>query len=236
MCTGSGFVVRRQALVDIGGWPLIESGEDFMCSTKLANAGWKTAFIREYVQLGLCPGTMRSHLKQKMRWVESLCPCRWIYADLAQVDSGIEVHKRFGFYIWSTNIAMGMTLSQRVIGVFQALREYAPLTNTLALVLLPVALFPHVDNDFVALSTVCQPYLSIAFLVAYISHKFYDRIIFGHVGLHQLANWQSNEVWCAPCMASPPPCKFPADFANLKTHKSSLLAALPLFFPNRSTT
>ncbi|CAG8981044.1 hypothetical protein HYALB_00008198 [Hymenoscyphus albidus] len=50
MCTGTGYVVRRQALDDIGGWPQVESGEDYMCSTKLSDHGWIVAFIPEKLQ------------------------------------------------------------------------------------------------------------------------------------------------------------------------------------------
>ena len=69
MCTGSGFVVKRSALNDIGGWPLAHAGEDLMCSAALSNAGWKVAFIREDLQLGLAPESLRAHVRQRMRWV-----------------------------------------------------------------------------------------------------------------------------------------------------------------------
>lgn len=69
MCTGSGFVVRRSALAKIGGWPLVEVGEDFMCSSFLSNAGWKTAFIGEDLQFGLGVDSMRAYIKQRTRWV-----------------------------------------------------------------------------------------------------------------------------------------------------------------------
>ena len=69
MCTGSGYVVRRDALDEIGGWPLAETGEDFMCSALLSNAGWKIAFVRENLQSGLAPENIRAVVKQRMRWV-----------------------------------------------------------------------------------------------------------------------------------------------------------------------
>ena len=69
MCTGSGFVARRTALGEIGGWPLLDAGEDVMCSALLINAGWKSAFIRGRVQTGLAPDSLRAHIKQRMRWV-----------------------------------------------------------------------------------------------------------------------------------------------------------------------
>ena len=69
MCTGTGFIVRRSALADIGGWPLVDAGEDFMCSALLCNAGWKVAFVREDLQFGLAPSSLRAQVKQRMRWV-----------------------------------------------------------------------------------------------------------------------------------------------------------------------
>ena len=75
MCTGTGYVVRRKALEAIGGWPLAESGEDFMCSALLGNAGWGVAFVRENLQYGLCPDSLRALIKQRMRWVRLFsCP------------------------------------------------------------------------------------------------------------------------------------------------------------------
>ena len=69
MCTGSGFVVRRTAVEDIGGWPLVEAGEDSMCSAMLGSAGWKTAFVRDELQSGLAPESFAAHVKQLIRWV-----------------------------------------------------------------------------------------------------------------------------------------------------------------------
>ena len=69
MCTGSGYVVRRSSLVEIGGWPLAETGEDFMCSVSLSNAGWKIAFVRDNLQSGLAPENLRAVVKQRTRWV-----------------------------------------------------------------------------------------------------------------------------------------------------------------------
>ena len=68
-CMGSGFIARHTALADIGGWPLIDVGEDFMLSSCFHRAGWKTAYVGEKVQWGLAPESLCTHLKQKKRWV-----------------------------------------------------------------------------------------------------------------------------------------------------------------------
>ena len=74
MCTGTGYMVRRSALAEIGGWPLAETGEDYMCSAVLSNAGWKVAFVKEFLQYGLAPESLRALLKQRMRWVRPTTP------------------------------------------------------------------------------------------------------------------------------------------------------------------
>ena len=76
MCTGTGYVVRRSALEDIGGWPLAEAAEDLMCSSALSNAGWRVGFVGEALQHGLAPESLRAHVKQKQRWV---CHMSWVH-------------------------------------------------------------------------------------------------------------------------------------------------------------
>lgn len=69
MCTGTGYVARRSALESIGGWPLAFTGEDYMLSALLAGHGWEVAFVREPMQVGLAPESLRALLEQRMRWV-----------------------------------------------------------------------------------------------------------------------------------------------------------------------
>ena len=69
MCTGSGFVVKREALAAIGGWPLVDSGEDFIGASVFSYNGWRVAYIREQLQTGLAPTSIRAHIRQRERWV-----------------------------------------------------------------------------------------------------------------------------------------------------------------------
>ena len=69
MCTGSGFIARRTAIDNIGGWPLVEAGEDYMCSALLSSAGWNIVFVRDKLQYGLAPESLYAHVKQQIRWV-----------------------------------------------------------------------------------------------------------------------------------------------------------------------
>lgn len=47
----------------------MEVGEDFMCSSFLSNAGWKIAYIGEFLQFGLVVDSMKAYVKQRTRWV-----------------------------------------------------------------------------------------------------------------------------------------------------------------------
>ncbi|RYP26932.1 hypothetical protein DL768_011493 [Monosporascus sp. mg162] len=71
-CFGMGYIVRRAALEDIGGYPQVNFGEDVFCSHVLYGHGWGVAFLRENLQTGLAAGNFQAVLKQHMRWLPSL--------------------------------------------------------------------------------------------------------------------------------------------------------------------
>jgi cellulose synthase/poly-beta-1,6-N-acetylglucosamine synthase-like glycosyltransferase len=68
-CTGSGWVIRRQALNEIGGFPVASLTEDLFTSTLLLAAGWKTGYVAEALQYGQVPESYYAHVKQFTRWV-----------------------------------------------------------------------------------------------------------------------------------------------------------------------
>ena len=73
ICSGTGYIIRRKALDEIGGWPFISAGEDCMCLTMLADAEWRVAFVNECVQQGLAPESMWACISQKNCWVNTEC-------------------------------------------------------------------------------------------------------------------------------------------------------------------
>jgi cellulose synthase/poly-beta-1,6-N-acetylglucosamine synthase-like glycosyltransferase len=68
-CCGSGYVVRREALDSIGGWPLCNVGEDIVCSCTLMEAGWKMAYVNEELQCGVVAESFHAYVAQRVRWV-----------------------------------------------------------------------------------------------------------------------------------------------------------------------
>ncbi|KAL8802057.1 MAG: hypothetical protein Q9182_004070 [Xanthomendoza sp. 2 TL-2023] len=188
MCTGSGYVVRRSALKDIGGWPLAECGEDFMCSAVLGNAGWNIAFVREELQSGLAPDSLRAVVKQRMRWI----------------DACMEVCQHFEYYLPGSAITSQMTALQRAVNMLYALRDYSPVTTSLALILLPVALYPRRPNNIASSVAGNMNYLfwlQILYTLTFIAHKINTCIMYHNVGLATLQNFESHQIWASPYMA-----------------------------------
>lgn len=70
-CTGSGYILRREALEEIGCFPQGSLAEDVATSTLMLGRGWKTAYIHEPLQFGTVPDSFGGHLKQRTRWVSS---------------------------------------------------------------------------------------------------------------------------------------------------------------------
>jgi cellulose synthase/poly-beta-1,6-N-acetylglucosamine synthase-like glycosyltransferase len=89
-CCGSGFVMRREALDSIGGWPLCNVGEDVICSFALMDAGWRTAHVNERLQSGVVAGSFHAYVAQRIRWVSHCVRSTWqpgeltIYSDYGQ--------------------------------------------------------------------------------------------------------------------------------------------------------
>jgi cellulose synthase/poly-beta-1,6-N-acetylglucosamine synthase-like glycosyltransferase len=68
-CSGSGWVMRRKVLQEIGGWPQVTIGEDIYCSYKFGRRDRKCGYIEDKLQYGMSPDTFDQYIKQRMRWV-----------------------------------------------------------------------------------------------------------------------------------------------------------------------
>lgn len=109
------------------------------------------------------------------------------------------MHRRFGFY--SPFVTSGFSLKQRIIFILQTLREYTPLTTTIALLVLPYAM-ANAEPASVKFNPIhLQSY--VAYLGLYVLSKYSDSITLGHIGAKELSNLQASDVWMSPCKCSP---------------------------------
>jgi cellulose synthase/poly-beta-1,6-N-acetylglucosamine synthase-like glycosyltransferase len=66
---GTNFVIRKQPLIDVGGWDEGALTEDAELSLKLYKAGWKIKFVPGAITREQEPDSIRVWLKQRERWV-----------------------------------------------------------------------------------------------------------------------------------------------------------------------
>lgn len=91
-CTGSGWVMKRAALAEVGGFPELSVTEDLLLGnlilgkgmyglkwvwdliTDRRRAGWRAAYVLETLQWGLVPDSFHGHIEQRKRWVSVHVP------------------------------------------------------------------------------------------------------------------------------------------------------------------
>ena len=67
---GSPSVVRRKALMDVGGVATETVTEDIHTSVRLHSRGWRTLFVNEPLAFGIAPQTIKAFLVQRLRWAQ----------------------------------------------------------------------------------------------------------------------------------------------------------------------
>ncbi|WP_298347362.1 glycosyltransferase family 2 protein [Ferrimicrobium sp.] len=91
---GSAAILRRSALLEIGGVAVETVAEDYHTSIKLIKKGWTTRYVNTTYVLGMAPGDLNSYLIQRDRWA------RGNLSVLRSVDNPL--------------IAKGLSLKQRI--------------------------------------------------------------------------------------------------------------------------
>lgn len=67
-CCGTGMLLRRAALEDVGGVPERSLTEDFLLSIRLHEQGWRTAYVPQVLARGLGPEDAGAYVGQQLRW------------------------------------------------------------------------------------------------------------------------------------------------------------------------
>ncbi|RMH60927.1 MAG: cellulose synthase catalytic subunit (UDP-forming) [Zetaproteobacteria bacterium] len=74
---GSGAVMRRKALEEIGGILTDTIVEDAETSIELVRRGWKTAYLHLPMLCGLNPESTEAYVHQRRRWATGMCQLLW---------------------------------------------------------------------------------------------------------------------------------------------------------------
>ncbi|MCI0752574.1 UDP-forming cellulose synthase catalytic subunit [Teichococcus vastitatis] len=89
---GSCAVLRRTALLQVGGVPHDTVTEDCHCSLKMQRLGWRTAYLRVPLAAGLATDRLISHIGQRMRWARGMVQIFRIENPL--MGPGLKLHQR----------------------------------------------------------------------------------------------------------------------------------------------
>ncbi len=68
VCAGTSFVVRRRALLAVGGFETGTPSEDLATGIRITAAGWRCLFLSDKLSAGLAPLTLAALARQRCRW------------------------------------------------------------------------------------------------------------------------------------------------------------------------
>ncbi|KND89235.1 Cellulose synthase catalytic subunit [UDP-forming] [Tolypocladium ophioglossoides CBS 100239] len=182
-CTGSGYVARREALDEIGNFPLGSLAEDVATSTLMLGKGWKTAYVHEPLQFGTVPEDFGSHLKQRTRWA------------IGTVDTSFKLK----FCLWGDEVRQ-MTFAQRFSGFLYASLSLYTILLTISLFAIPIILI--MGKPLVAYATDDQlRWLIRACSVATIMNRLCEFVLFIPAGYHTGQRGSRYQLWMSPYIA-----------------------------------
>ncbi|KAH8693557.1 putative glycosyl transferase [Talaromyces proteolyticus] len=182
-CTGSGYVVRRDALDEIGNFPLGSLAEDVATSTLMLGKGWHTAYIHEPLQFGTVPDDYGSHLKQRTRWA------------IGTVDTAVKLK----FSLWGDAVRQ-MTAAQRFSGFLYATLSVYTILLTASLFAIPIILLW--GKPLVAYANDEQlRWLMRACFAATIANRLCEFVLFIPAGYHTGQRGSRYQLWMAPYIA-----------------------------------
>ncbi|KAL5627397.1 hypothetical protein BROUX41_003550 [Berkeleyomyces rouxiae] len=182
-CTGSGYIVRREALDDIGNFPLGSLAEDVATSTMMLGKGWKTAFIHEPLQFGTVPEDFGGHLKQRTRWA------------IGTVDTSFKLN----FCLWGPAVEK-MKFSQRFSGFLYAMLSLYTIILSISIFAVPIILI--MQKPLVAYATDEQlRWLMRGAFAAVMTNRLCEFAMFAPAGYHTGQRGSRYQLWMAPYIA-----------------------------------
>lgn len=94
---GSCAVIRREALLEVGGVPTETVTEDCHCSLKMQRRGWRTAYLRVPLAAGLATERLMLHIGQRMRWGRGMIQILRI--DNPMLGPGLKFYQRCCYFM-----------------------------------------------------------------------------------------------------------------------------------------
>ena len=136
---GTNVVIRRQALVEVGGMNETNIAEDFLTSLYIHKSGWKSHYVPEVLAMGLAPQDLLSYYKQQLRWARGSIEVLFRHNPL--VMKGLSWPQKFEYlssalyYLNGLIVAIDMIIP--LIFLFTGITPIQSSTSVFALFFLP---------------------------------------------------------------------------------------------------
>ncbi len=108
ICSGTSFVVRRQALEATGGFVTDSLSEDYFTGIRLSAQGYELVYLDEKLSAGLAADNMAAHALQRLRWARGTLQAFFIEANPLTIP-GLTPLQRLahleGLLHWFTSIS-----------------------------------------------------------------------------------------------------------------------------------
>ena len=95
VCAGTSFVVRRNALREIGYFATDSISEDYFTGIRLAAKGYELAYLDEKLSAGLAAESIGAHIDQRLRWVRGTLQAFFIESNPLTI-AGLNLWQRLG--------------------------------------------------------------------------------------------------------------------------------------------
>lgn len=97
---GTNAIVKREALLSIGGVPMDNIAEDFLATLFMHQKGWKTLYVAKILAKGLAPHTLADYVNQQFRWARGSLEIIFKYNPLFK--AGLTWRQKFQ-YLYSSS-------------------------------------------------------------------------------------------------------------------------------------
>ncbi|NEO28152.1 MAG: glycosyltransferase, partial [Kamptonema sp. SIO4C4] len=108
LCYGSAFVVRRQALEEVGGFTTGTLSEDYYTGLRLSSLGYQVIYLDETLSAGLVAETLAGHIAQRQRWARGTLQAFFVQENPLTLP-GLNLRQRIahleGILQWFSSVA-----------------------------------------------------------------------------------------------------------------------------------
>ncbi|MHC1700925.1 MAG: glycosyltransferase family 2 protein [Humidesulfovibrio sp.] len=107
-CCGTNVILRREALLDVGGFDETSVTEDFATSLRFHMNGWSSAYLNKICAFGMGPEDLGGYFKQQFRWaLGTVGLLRSIAGEFVRGPSRLPAAKWWEYFLSGTHYFVG---------------------------------------------------------------------------------------------------------------------------------